>query len=296
MLTNAQTYNDEDSQIYEEAGMLRRAFHQEMVRQFPGQPLPRPFSVYESCDEPMWVRPSGWVAPTSDADVEDEPDPFEALDWETAQAEDDEERAVARAIKAGGAVYANNPDTLADVARRFGRPGPGRPPTGRPVGRPRKNPIEPVGKVDDDAEFDPKRPNGPRPSSRHGGGGGGGGGNKRKPGGVELSALAAAARAALEAAGGESLTLDDLVAAAEKAKVPGDCGGASTRVHRPLRPSPASGRFLGGAHGRRGEVHAQPAAGRRRGGRRVPRSGANLRAREAAEEVSTSPTRTISTT
>ena len=221
MLTNAQTYNDEDSQIYEEAGMLRRAFHQEMVRQFPGQPLPRPFSVYESCDEPMWVRPSGWVAPTSDADVEDEPDPFEALDWETAQAEDDEERAVARAIKAGGAVYANNPDTLADVARRFGRPGPGRPPTGRPVGRPRKNPIEPVGKVDDDAEFDPKRPNGPRPSSRHGGGGGGGGGgNKRKPGGVELSALAAAARAALEAAGGESLTLDDLVAAAEKAKVP----------------------------------------------------------------------------
>ena len=100
MLTNAQTYNDEDSQIYEEAGMLRRAFHQEMVRQFPGQPLPRPFSVYESCDEPMWVRPSGWVAPTSDADVEDEPDPFEALDWETAQAEDDEERAVARAIKA----------------------------------------------------------------------------------------------------------------------------------------------------------------------------------------------------
>ena len=129
MLTNAQTYNDEESQIFQEAGFLRRAFHKAMSARFPGQPLPRSVAVYESCDEPDWARPPGWAAPVSDADVADERDPFEAdrLDFETQRRDDDEERALAKAVADGGAMYGSS-EHLANIARRFGRPGPGRPP------------------------------------------------------------------------------------------------------------------------------------------------------------------------
>ena len=215
MLTNAQTYNDEDSQIYEEAGYLRRAFHRAMTERFPSQPLPPPFDVYANCDEPMWIRPAGWSAPTTAEEVEDEPDPFDALAFEVTQAEDDEERAVARAMKAGGAVYGNDPESIENVARRFGRPGPGRPPayvpTGRPVGRPRKESYA------EDATFDPKRPNG---GGSGGGGGGGGGASTRAATAGGLSAVAVAARSLMESRAGESVTLDDVVAAATKAKAP----------------------------------------------------------------------------
>ena len=101
MLSNAQVYNDEDSQLHEEAIVLRRAFTAAMRDHFPGQPLPKPFNIYESCDEPAWVRPAGWTAPGPE-EVEDEADPFTPLDKEDETREDDEERALARAIKAGG--------------------------------------------------------------------------------------------------------------------------------------------------------------------------------------------------
>ena len=234
MLTNAQTYNDEDSQIFEEAGLLRRAFHKAMAARFPGQPLPPSVAVYESCDEPDWARPPGWAAPVSDADVADERDPFEAdrLDFETQQRDEDEERALARAVADGGAMYGSS-EHLANIARRFGRPGPGRPPkgppkppyvpTGRPVGRPRKYPRPedeappPRTVTVEDAPFDPRKPDAPAfarvaVTATHA--------KRRRFSGAQLGPAAAAARDALYAAEGASMSLDALVAAVEAAKVP----------------------------------------------------------------------------
>jgi len=207
MLTNAQVYNDEGSQIYEEAGILRHAFIAAMRERFPGQPLPSKFKLYECCDEPVWLRPPKWSAPGVE-DVEDEPDPFGPLDWETAQADDDEERAVARAITAGGAVYGGKSSIW------------NAPSVTRGPGRPKRDVVYVDDEADDDDErYDPKKRNGGGTRSR--GGGGGGGGHKRKSlAGPPLGPAAAAAKAALDEAGGEPLTLDDLVAAAEKAKAP----------------------------------------------------------------------------
>ena len=234
MLTNAQTYNDEDSQIFQEAGFLRRAFHKAMSARFPGQPLPRSVAVYESCDEPDWARPPGWAAPVSDADIADERDPFEAdrLDFETQRRDEDEERALAKAVADGGAMYGSS-EHLANIARRFGRPGPGRPPkgppkppyvpTGRPVGRPRKYPrpedeAPPPRMVTvEDAPFDPKKPNAPATArvaatAAHA--------KRRRFSGAQLGPAAAAARDALESAEGASMSLDALVAAVEASKAP----------------------------------------------------------------------------
>ena len=234
MLTNAQTYNDEDSQIFQEAGFLRRAFHKAMSTRFPGQPLPQSVAVYESCDEPDWVRPPGWAAPVSDADVADERDPFEAdrLDVETQRRDEDEERALARAVAEGGAMYGSS-EHVANIARRFARPGPGRPPkgppkppyvpTGRPVGRPRKYPRPedeappPRTVTVEDAPFDPRKPDAPAfarvaVTATHA--------KRRRFSGAQLGPAAAAARDALYAAEGASMSLDALVAAVEAAKVP----------------------------------------------------------------------------
>ena len=212
MLTNAQVYNDEDSQLHEEAIMLRRAFIKAMREHFPGQPLPTPFKIYESCDEPAWLRPSGWTAPGPE-DVQDEPDPFEALDWEVVQAEEDEERALARAIKAGGTVYGGGAGSGSGGGggrgfggRGGGRGGRGGRGSGRGPGRPKKN-----FNYDDDRGYDPKKA----------GGVGSRGSKKRKSFAMpSLGVAATAAKEALEKAGGEALTLDDLVTAAEKAKAP----------------------------------------------------------------------------
>jgi len=253
MLTNAQTYNDEDSQIFEEAGILRRAFHKAMSARFPGQPLPKSVAVYESCDEPDWVRPPGWAPPITDADVADERDPFEAdrLDLETQQRDEDEERALARAVADGGAMYGSS-EHLANIARRFGRPGPGRPPkgppkppyvpTGRPVGRPRKYPRPedeappPRTVTVEDAPFDPKKPNAPATvrvaaTSAHA--------KRRRFSGAQLGPAASAARDALEAAEGASMSLDALVAAVEAAKAPEVAGRAPRQRGCALHLAPA---------------------------------------------------------
>jgi protein polybromo-1 len=236
MLTNAQVYNDEDSQLHEEAVMLRRAFTAAMRKQFPGQPLPPPFSVYQSCDEPAWVRPAGWAAPGPE-EIADEPDPFKPMEWQAVQAEEDEERAVARAIRAGGATYGG--DDSGGGGRNAhgggvrGERG-GRGMFGRGPGRPRKS--DDFDDDDHDSRYDPKKGGSMRsrrggsghrggPGSCRGGSGRVGGGRKRGRAsfaGSPLGPAAAAAKAALVAAGGgnAALTLDALVAAAQQAKAP----------------------------------------------------------------------------
>lgn len=241
MLTNAQTYNESDSQIYDEAGMLRRAFHKAMSVVFPHQPLPESIFVYESCDEPGWYRRAGWTPPLTVEEVNDEAEPFAPLPVEEATFHEEEERALARAVTAGGAMYGygTDPDHLANLTRRFGRaPGrPGRPagvpkpayqPTGKPRGRPRlylRPEDEPPRdtKLDTQAQnrvvvrdvaFDPKKPNAPDTARV------GVGGKKRMYAGVSLGPAATAARDALYAANGAALSLDDLVAAVEKSGAP----------------------------------------------------------------------------
>ena len=232
MLTNAQTYNDFDSQIYDEAGMLRRAFHKAMSITFPNQPLPESIRVYESCDEPHWYRPAGWTPPLTPEEVNDEPEPFEPLGVEEAQEDEDEERALARAVTAGGAMYGygTDPEQIANLTRRFGRPPPGRPgrpsngppkppyqPTGRPRGRPRLYPRpedEHETVVVHDVAFDPKKPNAPA-SARVAVGG-----KKRNYNSVQLGPAASAARDTLEAANAQAMSLNDLVSAVEKSGAP----------------------------------------------------------------------------
>lgn len=194
MLTNAQIYNDEDSQIHEEAGIIRRAFVKAMEERFPNQPLPRPFKIYETVDEPMWMRPWGWTAPQPE-DVADEADPFGPLDWEQEAKDEDEERALARAMKAGAAMYGGAPVVIAK-------------PKGRPPGRPRKE--DPGAYARDDTNYDPKSRHGVSAASR---------GNKRKQTDLNLGPAATAAKDALDEAA-EALTLDELVEAAESAKAP----------------------------------------------------------------------------
>ena len=195
MLTNAQVYNDEDSQIYEEAGMIRRAFVKAMEERFPNQPLPRPFTVYENVDEPAWMRPWGWTVPRPE-DVADEPDPFGPLDWEQEAKAEDEERALARAMKAGAAMYGGAPVIIAK-------------PRGRPPGRPRKE--DPGAYARDDTNYDPR--------SRHGVSAHPRGSKRKQQTDLNLGPAANAAKDALDEAA-EALTLDELVEAAEAAKAP----------------------------------------------------------------------------
>jgi protein polybromo-1 len=195
MLTNAQVYNDEDSQIYEEAGMIRRAFVKAMEERFPNQPLPRPFTVYENVDEPAWMRPWGWTVPRPE-DVADEPDPFGPLDWEQEAKAEDEERALARAMKAGAAMYGGAPVIIAK-------------PRGRPPGRPRKE--DPGAYARDDTNYDPR--------SRHGVSAHPRGIKRKQQTDLNLGPAANAAKDALDEAA-EALTLDELVEAAEAAKAP----------------------------------------------------------------------------
>ena len=114
--------------------MIRRAFVKAMEERFPNQPLPRPFTVYENVDEPAWMRPWGWTVPRPE-DVADEPDPFGPLDWEQEAKAEDEERALARAMKAGAAMYGGAPVIIAK-------------PRGRPPGRPSPPLLPKAGSVE----------------------------------------------------------------------------------------------------------------------------------------------------
>ena len=56
MFSNAQVYNEENSELFKDAATLRDAFIKELGKAFPGCPYPEPMSVYEAdkCVEPNW--------------------------------------------------------------------------------------------------------------------------------------------------------------------------------------------------------------------------------------------------
>jgi protein polybromo-1 len=60
MLSNAQVYNEEHSELWEDAATLRKAFIAELNKVYPGHPFPEPMSVYdeEECQEPEWNPPA----------------------------------------------------------------------------------------------------------------------------------------------------------------------------------------------------------------------------------------------
>ena len=45
MLSNAQVYNEEHSELWEDAATLRKAFIAELKKVYPGHPYPKPMSV-----------------------------------------------------------------------------------------------------------------------------------------------------------------------------------------------------------------------------------------------------------
>jgi protein polybromo-1 len=56
MFSNAQVYNEKESQIFKDAETMRKTIRTALEKTFPGHPYPEPMSVYEKdqCVEPDW--------------------------------------------------------------------------------------------------------------------------------------------------------------------------------------------------------------------------------------------------